>query len=240
MIISVIYRSEKKGQKTFWHNSFSSWTVQYSWLIVTGDGLDKRLKCSVCTKRKVRSVWANEGSPNVQKNSVERHGDSEEHKQAEKELLKSRIKVEAYDIHIKEEESFHVEDDDVKLFHTIFYVSKEELPTEKVNSLLELQNLNGANTKYKSLSYVTINEIQDCISNILQRSLVEEIIQSEFYSVMIDESTDLSVQKHLSVCVRFVKNGEAVTKFLANVFIQDGKSTYYCWTSHQMSHRHRT
>ena len=103
-------------------------------------------------------------------------------------MLKSRTKVEACDIHHKEEESFHVKDDDVKLFCTIFYVSKEELPTEKVNNLLELQNLNGANTKYKNLDYVTINEIQDCISNILQRSLLEEIIQSKFYSVMIDWS----------------------------------------------------
>lgn len=41
---------------------------------------------------------------------------------------------------------------------------------------------------------------------------------------MIDESTDLAVQKHLSVCFRFVKNGEAVTKFLSNVSIQDGKA----------------
>ena len=41
---------------------------------------------------------------------------------------------------------------------------------------------------------------------------------------MIDESTDLSVQKHLSVCVRYVTNVEAFTKCLANVAIEDGKA----------------
>ena len=54
-----------------------------------------------------------------------------------------------------------VSDHDINLFRTIFYVSKEELPADKVNSLFELQNLNGANIKCKNLSYITINEIQD-------------------------------------------------------------------------------
>ena len=38
--------------------------------------------------------------------------------------------------------------------------------------------VNGENVKYKDLSFVTINEIQDCISSNLQRALVEEIRQS--------------------------------------------------------------
>ena len=41
---------------------------------------------------------------------------------------------------------------------------------------------------------------------------------------MFDESTDLSAQKHLSVCVRYVKNGEVVTTFLANVATENGKA----------------
>lgn len=229
LVISATDQAEKKGKThTGWsvsEKTIRSWLNQYPWMTVTGEELNKRLKCSICTDRKVRSIWANEGSANVQKNSIERHGDSEEHKQAERELLKCKNKVETCNVDVnKEDESVCVEDDDVKLFRTIFYVSKEELPTEKVNSLIELQNLNGAKIKYKNLSYVTINEIQDCISSIIQRSLVEEIVQSDFYAVMIDESTDLSVQKHLSVCVRYVKNGEAVTKFLANVAIEDGKA----------------
>ena len=49
-----------------------------------------------------------------------------------------------------------------------------------------------------------MHEIQSCISNIFQRDLVEEILQSEMYAVMLDERTDLSVQTHLSLCVRDV------------------------------------
>jgi hypothetical protein len=38
---------------------------------------------------------------------------------------------------------------------------------------------------------------------------------------MIDESTDISVQKNLSICVRYVVNGESKTEFLANVKIDN-------------------
>ena len=58
--------------------------------------------------------------------------------------------------------------------------------------------------KYKNLSYVTIHKIQSLISNIFQMDLVEEIMQSGLYAVMLDESIDLSVQTHLSLCVRDV------------------------------------
>ena len=124
----------------------------------------------------------------------------------------------------KKDETMPISEEDIKLFRTVFYTCKQELPSDKVNSLLELKNLNGANMKYKNLSYVTINEIQSCISNIFQRDLVEEMLQSEMYALMLDESTDLSVQKHLSLCVRYVKNGVAVTRFLANITLDDGKA----------------
>ena len=39
---------------------------------------------------------------------------------------------------------------------------------------------------------------------------------------MIDESTNISIQKKLSICVRYVVNGESQTEFLANVKIDNG------------------
>ena len=39
---------------------------------------------------------------------------------------------------------------------------------------------------------------------------------------MIDESTNISIQKKLSICVRYVVNGESQTEFLANIKIDNG------------------
>lgn len=59
--------------------------------------------------------------------------------------------------------------------------------------------------KYKNLSWDIASEIQSCISTVLQRELVSDIIESDVYAIMIDESTDLTVRKHLSICARYVK-----------------------------------
>ena len=49
-------------------------------------------------------------------------------------------------------------------------VAKEEMPTEKVNSLLKLQALNGVEIKYKNLSWDTLTDIQDCLKDSVQRT----------------------------------------------------------------------
>lgn len=53
---------------------------------------------------------------------------------------------------------------------------------------------------------------------------MSEILSSVVYAIMIDESTDICVEKHLSICVRYEKHGESVTKYLANVAVEDGKA----------------
>ena len=40
---------------------------------------------------------------------------------------------------------------------------------------------------------------------------------------MKDESTDLAVHKHLSICARYVVRGNKVTSFLAYISLADGK-----------------
>ncbi|KAH3747095.1 hypothetical protein DPMN_181517 [Dreissena polymorpha] len=41
---------------------------------------------------------------------------------------------------------------------------------------------------------------------------------------MIDERTDITVKKHLSTCIRYVKNWVTITQFLGNVELSDGKA----------------
>ena len=42
--------------------------------------------------------------------------------------------------------------DDEVLLRTVYCVAKEELPSEKVNQILQLKVLNGVSIKYKNLS----------------------------------------------------------------------------------------
>ena len=57
-----------------------------------------------------------------------------------------------------------------------------------------------------------------------ERGLVSDILESGVYTIMLDESTHLTGHTHLSICVRYVKDGNPVTKFLKNLPIKDGKA----------------
>ena len=205
------------------NSKYSEWICEYPWLTLEGSGTERVMKCKFCTECKVASVWAREGSTNFQKSSVSRHHASSEHQRAESKLLQQRSCA-----HNSQQEvdsaPVQVNDDEHKLFRTVFYAADEGLPTKQVNKQLDLQRINGAEIKYRQLSWDTLCEIQSCITKAIRDELVSEIVQSEFYSIMIDESTDLTVQKHLSICIKYVKNGEAVTKFLTNVNVEDGKA----------------
>ena len=40
--------------------------------------------------------------------------------------------------------------EDIVLFNTVYSVAKEEMPSEKVNSFLQLQRINGVDVQYKN------------------------------------------------------------------------------------------
>jgi len=69
--------------------------------------------------------------------------------------------------------------EDIVLFYTVYSVAKKkEMPSEKVNSLLQLQRINGVDVQYKNLSWDTINAIQESISFVISKDLVSEINSS--------------------------------------------------------------
>lgn len=160
---------------------------------------------------------------------MKKHGSCNEHNIACEYLHKKQIQQNGSienDVSESDSEmpSTSVSKEDRILFNTVYTVAKEELPTEKVNSLLALQKQNGLDLDYQNLSWVTVDDILKSISKILTKNLVSEINSSPTYAIMIDESTDVSVEKHLSICIRYEKNGEAVSKFLLNAKLKDGKS----------------
>ena len=197
------------------------WKREFPWLVLTGEENDLVMKCQVCLEKKVASIWSQEGSRNIQKSSLSRHANSIEHITAEKSQLSSYAPktVESGD-----DSSCKDTDIDSKLFRTVFYAAREGLPTNQVNNLLVLQRMNGADIKYKNLSWDTLSGIQSSIKSVLQKEIVTDILESDFFSVILDESTDLTVEKHLSICLRYTKHGESVTKFLTNISVQDGRA----------------
>jgi hypothetical protein len=61
-----------------------------------------------------------------------------------------------------------------------------------------------------------------CMVYVVDSLLDVQLKECTFFSILSDESTDLSITKNLIIYVRFVRDGVAQTKFLGNVMITEG------------------
>lgn len=225
-----IKKDAHTGAKTS-TKTLNAWKEQFPWLVFHTEGGQLRLKCRTCMDKqdqlKLASVWANEGSPNTPMSSLKRHNVSGDHKLACKD--EERVTAPASAVCDDEEDEgaddISISGEDLKLFNTIYFAAKSELPSESINGLLQLQALNGVSMKYKNLSWDSITDIQRSIAHVLKSSIVDDIKESVFYGLTLDESTDLTVEKRLSICIRYVKAGTPNTQFLCNVPLEDGRAT---------------
>ena len=188
-----------------------------------------RMSCEICqsmkSKLKLTSVWAHEGTPNIQCSSIIRHNSGTEHQNAlmilDKEKLKELIIMQEQD---DNELPLIATNQDKIVFNTVYYAAKSETPSENINGILALQKRNGLDCKYTNLCWITIAEMQNSIAFVLKREQVKDINESPVFAIILDESRDVTVEKRLSICIRYVKAGEHKTDMFCNVPVDDGCS----------------
>ena len=213
------HRGENVRQETL-----EKWKGMYSWLLLSHDENENtRLKCDVCSQYNIKSVWASEGTPNIQKSAIERHSLSVEHAKACKLSLQDKCAESLLQDSDGSADQAEPTDPDKCLIRTVYTLMKNDIPLEKVNAILELQHCNGLKIEYQNLSWTTVTDIRDCIANVLKKTLIEKINRSEYYAILLDETTDITVTKRLSICVRYFYGGTAETSFLGNVELPDGR-----------------
>ncbi|KAE9523127.1 hypothetical protein AGLY_016468, partial [Aphis glycines] len=81
---------------------------------------------------------------------------------------------------------------------------------------LEIKNhYKSIQNKFSGLSKIIQNDLITCISEYLFSHIKQEIKQCMFYSVQIDDTTDITQKTQCSIILRFVnKNSELVERFL--------------------------
>jgi hypothetical protein len=75
---------------------------------------------------------------------------------------------------------------------------------------------NAANATY--LSKTTQNELIESMATVIRRNVSKEVKSAEFFSVIADETTDISHRSQLSVSIRYVNNRKIVERFLEFVY----------------------
>jgi len=133
----------------------------------------------------------------------------------------------------KSDEKIERENDTIKCaFETVFYLAQTGRPNQdyanEIN-FLAYKQVTGAQNLIKNgtVKYShtqSVQEMQDCISKVIDEQILEEMLSSESngYSLMLDESTDIAVVKKLLLYSRYTFKGKVHTRFMANLDILNG------------------
>jgi hypothetical protein len=198
------------------------------------------LLCSICKKHQRRpkkcipgrAVWIDIPCSSIRKASLSLHKESDSHKEAL--LFDAAEAVTGGGI-----EAGFVREEDVnrsalKASMTLLYfLCKEEIPhTTKHQPLIDVAKslgvdaLNslekGNNAKYNSDEHK--QELVKLFGETIWESIRLEIQNSVYFSIMIDESTDVSVTCQLILYVRYIKDGKSKTVFAETISIPNGKA----------------
>ena len=115
-----------------------------------------------------------------------------------------------------------------------YFLFRNEIPhTTNYRPLLELiSRLDGSNQIANFMassplnatysSHFTVREVLEAVSEWVTSGLLQRVRLSPAIAVLADESTDIRTRNELSICLRFLENGEAVEAFLS---LQQLKST---------------
>lgn len=185
------------------------WLETFNWLRYD-DSLNAMF-CNICQIHKQKNNFVSPGSSNFRKSAVVEHASSNDHVQS----LKLETAAKSNQI-VNLIDKVHEKADDAMctLFRNAYFVAKENLPIDKFQAVNDLTKLNGAiitNKLYQEDN--ACSEFIQIMSELLEDEVVTELKSSPAVGIMVDESTDLSTQKHLILYVSYLKEGKLKTVF---------------------------
>ena len=188
-----------------------TWLNEFTWLVYENEAMF----CSLCITHKNKSKFSQSGSNNFRISTLREHENSSGHVKS----LKMQSEINAKKVpSVKaafSKRTDRIENAVCCLIRTAYTVSKKHLAVQAYQDLCALQLCNGTHLTrklYQDTSACT--EFIKIISDFLESNLLEKLRQSPALGVMIDESTDLSVEKHLIVYVSYLEDGHLRTSFL--------------------------
>jgi hypothetical protein len=186
------------------------------WLIINEDQSNKNLvasfNCSICREFEDRissikgfnHTWIKEGSKRLQLNAAKEHAEGEPHKKAfdlhlQNEGLTVRERSETTHqnvggivrgLDVMKQKDFELTK---KKFETAYFVVKEELPITKFTKILELEEKHGVALGKAYRNNMSGSTMIDFIGKWLSNELKKELEEADFFSILTDGSTDVSI-----------------------------------------------
>ena len=201
------------------------WVKRWPWLEYESDV--SGMFCATCKKVYASddSVFVSRGCRDFKTSALTRHASSKKHQSAvEKEKLarKGSITTAVSRVITANEEGV------LCAMRTAYFMAKEDLAMSKHKPLMEFLNIQGCSVASSSqFSYShseSVAEFHEVFCDVIQDEILCKIRTSPFLSIIIDETTDISVHKKLIVYVKLLNGAAAQTHFLRNVDIFHGSA----------------
>ena len=219
-----------------------SWSSAYPWLVpLEQDSTVIGLRCWWCTQHSVErqrnrsGVWTELPCTSLRKDCIERHARSETHiRCAESELMREQALRDGGLQMAFQQQVIAQRKAVIGALKVVYWLAKEEIAyTTKYESLLSLaQSLGctylsdlhcGRNASYTSRQ--VIGEFLQCLGKVIEKDNIGMLRASPYFSLMIDESTDVAVLKQLVVVARCtLPSGDVKTMFLDISDVPDGRA----------------
>lgn len=211
---------KKKHRRVF----LESWKIAHPWAypIIDNDGNEK-LKCKYCIFARRLNNYAKEGASSIQKAALQVHESSKEHCDAKilwfEHEKRSTLPMEKHIATMTNDEKERI----LSCMQCSWYVVKRSLAFEEFSSLCAFQrfmrtpNMPLANEYSSYTGKDACKEFARAIEHVYFTNLVDNIKSSPFFSIQVDESTDITFQQYMILYVTYLEdggNGSICTKFL--------------------------
>ncbi|CAG8829959.1 22687_t:CDS:2, partial [Cetraspora pellucida] len=208
-LISNKKKSLSKSKPSF----KNSWLNEFRWLQY--DKTSQRMFCKYCKRYNKSNVFGTTGSVNFgRKSSVKEHAFSDQHQDA--------IRLESAEKIIEKESEQLIEknkDHIIGVSKIVYTLVRQDILLAKLPYFVQLsRELKSPFIADGSITYeneISGREFAFAISNIIKTEIWKELSEAVFFGVMIDESTDISMNKHVDIYVMYPTIfGKIKTRFL--------------------------
>ncbi|XP_063806071.1 zinc finger protein 862-like [Pseudophryne corroboree] len=214
------------------------WKREFPWLSCKKNGERESLLCKLCLKHLLndtkynKSPWMNSGMSTVRRDKIKEHSVSEMHKAAmQTEIIGCNAEASQNRKNRPESEEFKAVECAMKCLdfliqhnipHTTVFKPFVVFCIEELKSPVLAPLNKSKNASYTS--YQTINEFVNSMASVQREKVILSLQKSPSFSVMSDETTDVSNRKHLATAAKYIKDGEVSVSFINDTEIPDGKS----------------
>lgn len=229
--------TEKENKKTYklQHSWLENKKMSYCettnlWWAIFSEG--EGLYCYLCRKHDTMNtqnktkIFNKDPSKRIRPEAFTDHCKTVQHQNAiSSEMLQ---KVSFFQREISEREKV-ADEVLVKVFETVNWIIKEELPNCKVRPMLLLLERLGLKEMrhFQHRSQTALSEIIDLLGKTVQGTYLREVRQGSCYGLMVDEVTDISVAEQMVTFIQYYSkaDGKVKTQFLSvNDLLEDSES----------------